>query len=64
MPGAVARAVSNKTTFSRLVDMGIAEPSGRRVNRMGKRVKIRGVLRDAHATEERRHPGRDSGERG
>jgi len=45
---AVAWAVSNKATFSRLVDMGIAESRlGDPVSRMGKRMKIRGVLRDA-----------------
>ncbi len=45
---AVAWAVSNKKTFERLVDMGIAESGlGDRVTRMGKRMKIRGVLRDA-----------------
>ena len=45
---AVAWAVSNKTTFTRLVDMGIAESRlGDPVSRMGKRMKIRGVLRDA-----------------
>jgi sulfoacetaldehyde dehydrogenase len=45
---AVAWAVANKTTFSRLVAMGIAESRlGDPVSRMGKRLKIRGVLRDA-----------------
>ena len=45
---AVAWAVANKQTFSRLVDMGIAESGlGDPVSRMGKRMKIRGVLRDA-----------------
>ncbi|HWQ62300.1 MAG TPA: aldehyde dehydrogenase family protein [Negativicutes bacterium] len=45
---AVAWAVANKQTFARLVDMGIAESSlGDPVSRMGKRMKIRGVLRDA-----------------
>src|SRR5450759_3024322 len=45
---AVAWAVANKTAFSRLVDMGIAESRlGDPVSRMGKRMKIRGVLRDA-----------------
>lgn len=45
---AVAWAVSNKQTFTRLVDMGIAESGlGDPVSRMGKRMKIRGVLRDA-----------------
>ncbi|HVJ73193.1 MAG TPA: aldehyde dehydrogenase family protein [Casimicrobiaceae bacterium] len=45
---AVAWAVANKHTFTRLVDMGIAESGlGDPVSRMGKRMKIRGVLRDA-----------------
>jgi sulfoacetaldehyde dehydrogenase len=45
---AVAWAVANKRTFTRLVDMGIAESGlGDPVSRMGKRMKIRGVLRDA-----------------
>lgn len=45
---AVAWAVANKQTFSRLVEMGIAESGlGDPVSRMGKRMKIRGVLRDA-----------------
>jgi sulfoacetaldehyde dehydrogenase len=45
---AVAWAVANKTTFTRLVDMGIAESGlGDKISRMGKRLKIRGVLRDA-----------------
>ncbi len=45
---AVAWAVANKQTFARLVEMGIAESSlGDPVSRMGKRMKIRGVLRDA-----------------
>ena len=45
---AVAWAVANKQTFTRLVDMGIAESGlGDAVSRMGKRLKIRGVLRDA-----------------
>ena len=45
---AVAWAVANKRTFQRLVDMGIAESGlGDPVSRMGKRFKIRGVLRDA-----------------
>ncbi|MDE2004246.1 MAG: aldehyde dehydrogenase family protein, partial [Betaproteobacteria bacterium] len=45
---AVAWAVANKQTFTRLVDMGIAESGlGDPVSRMGKRMKIRGVLRDA-----------------
>ncbi len=45
---AVAWAVSNKVTFSRLVKEGIEESGlGDPVSRMGKRMKIRGVLRDA-----------------
>ena len=45
---AVAWAVANKRTFTRLVEMGIAESGlGDPVSRMGKRMKIRGVLRDA-----------------
>ena len=45
---AVAWAVANKQTFTRLVDMGIQESGlGDPVSRMGKRMKIRGVLRDA-----------------
>jgi sulfoacetaldehyde dehydrogenase len=45
---AVAWSVANKRTFTRLVDMGIAESGlGDAVSRMGKRMKIRGVLRDA-----------------
>ncbi len=45
---AVAWAVANKQTFTRLVDMGIQESGlGDAVSRMGKRMKIRGVLRDA-----------------
>jgi sulfoacetaldehyde dehydrogenase len=45
---AVAWAVANKQTFQSLVDMGIAESGlGDPVSRMGKRLKIRGVLRDA-----------------
>jgi sulfoacetaldehyde dehydrogenase len=45
---AVAWAVANKRTFTRLVEMGIAESGlGDAVSRMGKRMKIRGVLRDA-----------------
>ena len=45
---AVAWAVANKQTFTRLVDMGIEESGlGDPVSRMGKRMKIRGVLRDA-----------------
>ena len=43
---AVAWAVANKKTFRRLVDMGIEESRlGDAVSRMGKRLKIRGVLR-------------------
>lgn len=45
---AVAWAVANKKTFTRLVQMGIDESGlGDPVSRMGKRMKIRGVLRDA-----------------
>jgi sulfoacetaldehyde dehydrogenase len=45
---AVAWAVANKRAFTRLVDMGIAESGlGDAESRMGKRLKIRGVLRDA-----------------
>jgi sulfoacetaldehyde dehydrogenase len=45
---AVAWAVSNKRTFASLVQMGIAESGlGDAESRMGKRMKIRGVLRDA-----------------
>ena len=45
---AVAWAVANKKTFTRLVDMGIAESGlGDPESRMNKRFKIRGVLRDA-----------------
>jgi sulfoacetaldehyde dehydrogenase len=45
---AVAWAVANKHTFSKLVDMGIKESGlGDPDSRMGKRMKIRGVLRDA-----------------
>ena len=45
---AVAWAVANKRTFTRLVTMGVEESSlGDPVSRMGKRMKIRGVLRDA-----------------
>ena len=45
---AVAWAVSNKKVFTRLVDMGIEESRlGDPVSRMGKRMKIRGILRDA-----------------
>ena len=45
---AVAWAVANKRTFTSLVDMGIRESGlGDYDSRMGKRLKIRGVLRDA-----------------
>ena len=45
---AVAWAVANKRTFTQLVDMGIQESGlGDAESRMGKRMKIRGVLRDA-----------------
>ncbi|MDR3590375.1 MAG: aldehyde dehydrogenase family protein [Negativicutes bacterium] len=45
---AVAWSVANKKTFERLVAMGIEESGlGDPVSRMGKRMKIRGVLRDA-----------------
>jgi sulfoacetaldehyde dehydrogenase len=45
---AVAWAVANKKTFTRLVDEGIKESGlGDAVSRMNKRMKIRGVLRDA-----------------
>src|SRR4051812_8032007 len=45
---AVAWAVANKRTFTRLVEMGIAESGlGDAESRMNKRMKIRGVLRDA-----------------
>jgi sulfoacetaldehyde dehydrogenase len=45
---AVAWSVSNKKCFARLVEMGIAESGlGDPVSRMGKRMKIRGILRDA-----------------
>lgn len=45
---AVAWAVANKSTFTRLVEMGIEESGlGDHDSRMGKRMKIRGVLRDA-----------------
>ena len=40
--------MSNKVTFTRLVAEGIEESGlGDPVSRMGKRMKIRGVLRDA-----------------
>jgi sulfoacetaldehyde dehydrogenase len=45
---AVAWAVANKHQFTQLVDMGIKESGlGDPDSRMGKRMKIRGVLRDA-----------------
>jgi len=45
---AVAWAVANKKTFTNLVAQGIAESRlGDPVSRMGKRLKIRGILRDA-----------------
>ncbi|MCC7040454.1 MAG: aldehyde dehydrogenase family protein [Burkholderiales bacterium] len=45
---AVAWAVANKRTFARLVKEGIEESGlGDAESRMGKRMKIRGVLRDA-----------------
>src|SRR5215470_1269212 len=45
---AVAWAVANKRTFARLVEMGIVESGlGDPETRMNKRMKIRGVLRDA-----------------
>ena len=45
---AVAWAVANKRAFTRLVEMGIEESGlGDAESRMGKRLKIRGVLRDA-----------------
>jgi sulfoacetaldehyde dehydrogenase len=45
---AVAWAVSNKKTFTELVTMGIKESGlGDAESRMNKRMKIRGVLRDA-----------------
>jgi sulfoacetaldehyde dehydrogenase len=45
---AIAWAVANKRTFSGLVDMGIEESGlGDAESRMNKRMKIRGVLRDA-----------------
>lgn len=45
---AVAWAVSNKRTFTRLTEMGIAESGlGDSESRMNKRFKIRGILRDA-----------------
>ena len=45
---AIAWSVANKRTFARLVREGIEESGlGDSVSRMGKRMKIRGVLRDA-----------------
>ena len=45
---AVAWAVANKKTFTNLVAQGITESRlGDPVSRMGKRLKIRGILRDA-----------------
>jgi sulfoacetaldehyde dehydrogenase len=45
---AIAWAVANKQAFTRLRDMGIEESGlGDAESRMGKRMKIRGVLRDA-----------------
>src|SRR5262245_66190151 len=45
---AVAWAVANKRSFTRLVAMGITESGlGDAETRMNKRMKIRGVLRDA-----------------
>lgn len=45
---AIAWSVANKVTFARLVELGIAESGlGDHVTRMNKRMKIRGVLRDA-----------------
>lgn len=45
---AVAWAVTNKKTFEKLVTMSIEESGlGDPVTRMGKRMKIRGILRDA-----------------
>ncbi len=45
---AVAWSVANRRTFTRLVDEGIRESGlGDAESRMGKRMKIRGVLRDA-----------------
>ncbi len=44
---AVAWSVANKKVFQRLADMGVAESGlGDPVSRMGKRMKIRGILRD------------------
>ena len=45
---AVAWSVANRTSFHRLVEMGIEESGlGDYTSRMNKRMKIRGVLRDA-----------------
>jgi sulfoacetaldehyde dehydrogenase len=45
---AVAWAVANKRAFATLVEQGIAETGlGDPVSRMNKRIKIRGILRDA-----------------
>ncbi len=45
---AIGWAVANKATFTRLVDEGVAESGlGDPESRMNKRMKIRGVLRDA-----------------
>ncbi len=45
---AIAWSVANKQAFTRLRDMGIEESGlGDAESRMGKRMKIRGVLRDA-----------------
>ncbi|WML52167.1 aldehyde dehydrogenase family protein [Neobacillus sp. PS3-12] len=45
---AVAWAVANKKTFEKIAVMGVEESGlGDPVNRVGKRMKIRGVLRDA-----------------
>src|ERR1044072_4668911 len=45
---AVAWAGANQKTFTRPVDMGIEKSGlGDAVSRMGKRMKIRGILRDA-----------------
>jgi len=45
---AVAWSVANEVAFERLVEMGIQESGlGDHVSRMSKRMKIRGILRDA-----------------
>ncbi len=45
---AVAWAIANKTTFDKLVTMGIEESGlGDPISRQNKRFKIRGILRDA-----------------